>query len=133
MMSTSFKKKDVAKWSNMNRKVLIDLLTKHSAGRFANLSNDKTAWQIIAEEFKIRTGLEYNKEMLKTQCFSLKKKYLEFTKYANQSGFGMDASGMVTGAPEALNEYYASHPKAAEFADGPLMFFNELTALFGRK
>ena len=96
----------------MNRKVLIDLLTKHSAGRFANLSNDKTAWQIIADEFKIRTGLEYNKEMLKTQCFSLKKKYLEFTKYANQSGFGMDASGMVTGAPELdAHRQYSQLPK----------------------
>jgi hypothetical protein len=41
---------------------------------------------------------------------------MDFEKYTNQSGFGMDSNGMVTGSPESLTTYYANHPKARQFA-----------------
>jgi hypothetical protein len=71
-MSTK-KKETVAKWHDSNRKVLISSLVTHSKGRFANLSNDKTAWKKIVVDFNLRTGLDYNKGMLTTQCVAIKK------------------------------------------------------------
>ena len=71
--------------------------------------------------------------LVKTQCGTIKKHFREFEKYANQSGFGMDENGMVTGPPEALSEYYASNPQAKQIANGPLPLYDDLLTLFGRK
>ena len=132
LMSTK-KKETVAKWHDSNRKVPISSLVTHSKGRFANLSNDKTAWKKIVVDFNLRTGLDYNKGMLTTQCVAIKKNLAIFDKYVNQSGFGIDSRGVVTGSPESLNAYYVQNPKCVQFADSPLPFYDELLGLFGSK
>ena len=132
-MTGSTKNETTAKWSAVIKKVLINALLKYSNGRYSNLSNDKTSWQRVVDEFNNKTNLNYSKGMLTTQCFSLRSGFLEFEKYSTQSGFGMDARGMVTGSPESLNAYYISHPKARVFAEGPLPFYDDLQILFGSK
>ena len=72
MMSTK-EKEPVAKRHDSNRKGLISSLVTHSRGRFANLSNDKTAWEKTVVDFNLRIGLDYNKGMLTTQCAGIKK------------------------------------------------------------
>jgi hypothetical protein len=68
-----------------------------------------------------------------TQITAMKKNLAIFHQYATQSGFGMDARGVVTAAPSALNAYYAAHSGAAQFANAPLLYYDELLVLFGRK
>jgi hypothetical protein len=67
-----------------------------------------------------------------TQITAMKKSLAIFHQYASQSGFGMDSRGVVTAAPRALNAYYAAHSGAAQFANAPLLFYDELLVLFGR-
>ena len=130
MKVTMIKKTPVA---NAMRKVLLYTLLKHSNRRFANLSNDKAGWKKVLEEFNLKTGLNYTGDMLTTQCVRLKKNLGYFEKYKNVSGFGMDSREVVTGAPEALNAYYAENPKAVQFSDAPLPFYEEILELFGSK
>lgn len=68
--------------------------------------------------------------MLTTQCTALKKQLSIYHHYANQSGFGVDSKGVVVASPSALNAYYAAN---FQFANGPLLFYDELLTLFGRK
>ena len=133
MKVAMIKKTPVAKSTNAMRKVLLYALLKHSNRRFANLSNDKAGCKKVLEEFNVKTGLEYTRDMLTTQCVQLKKNLGYFEKYANVSGFGMNSRGVVTGAPEALNAYYAENPKAVQFSDAPLPFYEEILELFGSK
>ena len=63
----------------------------------------------------------------------MKKNLAIFHQYATQSGFGMDARGVVTAAPSVLNAYYAAHSGALQFANAPLAFYEELLELFNRK
>lgn len=133
MKASVIKKTPVAKWTNAMRKVLLYALLKYSNRRFANLSNDKVGWKKVLEEFNLKTGLEYTRDMLTTQCVQMKKNLGYFEKYANVSGFGMDSRGVVTGAPEAFNAYYAENPKAVQFSDAPLPFYEEILELFGSK
>ena len=63
----------------------------------------------------------------------MKKNLNIFHQYATQSGFGMDARGIVTAAPSVLNAYYAAHPGSVQFANAPLAFYDELLELFNRK
>ena len=125
------KETPVAKWTNIMRKVLLYALLKYSNRRFANLSNDKAGWKKVLSESNLKIGLEYTRDMLTTQCVQMKKNLGYFEKHANVSGFGMDSRGVVTGAPEALNAYYAENPKALQFADAPLPFYEEILELFG--
>lgn len=78
-------------------------------------------------------GLAYTKLMLKTQVAALKRNLTTFHHYATQSGFGVDARGVVTAAPSVLNAYYASHSGAVQFANAPLALYEELLELFGRE
>ena len=82
-------------------------------------------------DFNARTGLKYEKKILASQVQSLN--WTIFDQFANNSGFGMDAKGMVTAAPEALNTYFVSHPKASQFSSTPLPFYRALSILFSRK
>ena len=116
------------KWLDVNRKVLIDCLLEHSDGRYSNIKNKKCAWKSVVADFNARTGLKCEKKILASQVQSLKK-----NQFANNSGFGMDAKGMVTAAPEALNTYFVSHPKASQLSSTPLPFYRELSILYSRK
>jgi hypothetical protein len=78
-------------------------------------------------------GLQYTRKMLTTKCTALKKEMGIYRHYAYQSGFGVDARGVVTAAPSALNAYYAAHPGSDKYAKGPLPFFDDLLSLFGGK
>ena len=71
--------------------------------------------------------------MMRTQVAALKRNLTSFHQYATQSGFGVDARGVVTGAPSALNAYYARHSGASQSANAPLAFYEELLELFGSK
>ena len=71
--------------------------------------------------------------MLKTQVAALKRNLTTFHRYATQSGFGVDARGVVTASPSALNTYYACRSGVVQFANAPLPFYEELLELFGRK
>ena len=71
--------------------------------------------------------------MLTTQCTALKKQLSIYHHYANQSGFGVDSKGVVVASPSALNAYYAANLGSIQFANGPLLFYDELLTLFGRK
>ena len=66
MKASVIKKTPVAKWTNAMRKVLLYALLKYSNRRFANLSNDKVGWKKVLEEFNLKTGLEYTRDMLTT-------------------------------------------------------------------
>ena len=121
------------KWLDVNRKVLIDCLLEHSDGRYPNIKNKKSAWKSVVADFNLKTGLKYEKKILASQVQSLKKNWSIFDQFAGNSGFGMDAKGMVTAPPEALNAYFISHPKAAPFSSAPLPFYKELSILFSRK
>lgn len=132
-MTEQSKKEGSAKWNPVIKKVLVTVLLSESNGRFSNMSNDKTGWLRVVGSFNKSTGLLYTKGMLATQIANMKAQFMEFEKYANQSGFGMDSNGMVTGSPESLTTYYASHPKARQFANGPLQFHEQLATLFGSK
>ena len=44
-----------ASWTDVNKKVLIDVLSSFSEGRFANLLNKKEKWIAILETFNHRT------------------------------------------------------------------------------
>ena len=46
----------LASWTEVNKKVLIDVLTSFSGGRFANLSNKKEKWIAILDTFNHRIG-----------------------------------------------------------------------------
>ena len=145
-----------ASWTDVNKKVLIDVLSSFSEGRFANLSNKKEKWIAILETFNHRTGkfciivvvllseflkvdwsniigLNYTKKMLTTQCTALKKQLSIYHHYAHQSGFGMDARGVVISSPSVLNAYYAAHAGSLQYANAPLTFYDDLLSLFGRK
>ena len=131
--SVQIKIEGSVKWLDVNRKVLIDCLLEHSDGRYSNIKNKKCAWKSVVADFNARTGLKYEKKILASQVQSLKKNWTIFDQFANNSGFGMDAKGMVTAAPEALNTYFVSHPKASQFSSTPLPFYRELSILFSRK
>ena len=88
---------------------------------------------MVVADFAIKTGLSYDKKILASQMQSLKKNWTIFDQFANNSGFGMDAKGMVSAAPEALNTCFATHPKASQFSRTPLPFYKELCILFSRK
>ena len=79
------------------------------------------------------TGLNYTKKMLTTQCTALKKQCTIFHHYAHQSGFGVDARGVVYAPPSVLNAYYAAHAGSIQYANAPLPFYEDLMSLFGRK
>jgi hypothetical protein len=72
---------------------------------------------ILIQMLFMFTGLSYPKSVLTTQVTSMKKNLAIFHSYANQSGFGVDARGVVTAAPSALNEYYAAHSGALQYAN----------------
>ena len=67
------KKTPLAKWTNAMRKVLLYALLKYSNRRFANLSNDKARWKKVLSKFNLKSGLEYTRDMLTTQCVQMKK------------------------------------------------------------
>lgn len=71
--------------------------------------------------------------MLTTQCAALKKQLTVYHHYANQSGFGMDSRGVVVASPSVLNAYYAAHAGSIQYADAPLLFYDGLLTVFGRK
>lgn len=121
------------KWTDTNRKILISALLKHSKGPISNLNNSKTGWNNVLTDFNEMTNLNYIKDKLTHQVSSMKKNYIVFDKFANNSGFGVDERGSVAGPPEALNAYFASNPKAIQFADEPLHFYSGLSILFGSK
>ena len=152
----------LASWTDVNKKVLIDVLSIFSEGRFSNSSNKKDKWISILETFNGRTGitsqistilttlnlvsqitlnvfwficegLRYTKKMLTTQCTALKKQLSIYHHYANQSGFSVDARGVVVSSPSVLNAYYAAHAGSIQYANAPLPFYEDLLALFGRK
>jgi hypothetical protein len=70
---------------------------------------------------------------MKSQVAALRKNLKVYHHYATQSGFGVDARGVVTGSPSALNDYYACHAGSSKFANVPLVFYDELLVLFGRE
>ena len=121
------------KWLDVNRKVLIECLLEHSDGRYSNIKNKKSAWKLVVADFTLKTGLLYDKKTLSSQVQSLKKNWTIFDQFTNNSGFGMDAKGMVIAAPEALNTYFATHPKVSQFSRAPLPFYKEMCILFSRK
>lgn len=121
------------KWIDSNRRILINLLLKHSNGGYSNMANSKSSWTNVVTEFNEETGLKYDKKVLITQCTTLKTNFVIFHSFANNSGFGIDVNGAVTGPPEAMNGYFISHSKALPFADKPLRFYDELLTLFGSK
>ena len=71
--------------------------------------------------------------MLTTQCTALKKQLSIYHHYANQSGFSMDSRGVVVSSPSVLNAYYAAHAGSIQYVNGPLLFYDDLLTLFGRK
>lgn len=71
--------------------------------------------------------------MLTSQCTALKKQLSIYHHYAHQSGFGIDAKGVVIASPSALNDYYAANAGSIQYANGPLLFYDDLLSLFGRK
>jgi Myb/SANT-like DNA-binding domain len=99
------------RWINTNRKFLISALLKHSKGPISSLNNSKTGWNSVVADFYAKTNLSYNKEKLTHQVSTMKKNFIIFDKFTNNSGFGVDARGAVTDPPEALNTYFASNPK----------------------
>ena len=131
--SVQIKVEGSVKWLDVNRKVLIQCLLEHSDGRYSNIKNKKSAWKLVVADFTLKTGLPYDKKILSSQVQSLKKNWTIFDQFANNSGFGMDAKGMVTAAPEALNTYFATHPKASQFSRAPLPFCKELCIFFSSK
>ena len=131
--SVQIKVEGSVKWIDVNRKVLIDCLLEHSDGRYSNIKNKKSAWKLVVADFAIKTGLSYDKKILASQVQSLKKNWTIFDQFANNSGFGMDAKGIMSAAPEALNTYFATHPEASQFSRTPLPFYKELCILFSRK
>ena len=78
-------------------------------------------------------GLLYKKKMLTSQCTALKKQLSIYHHYAHQSGFGIDAKGVVMASPSALNDYYAANAGSIQYANKPLLFYDDLLSLFGRK
>jgi Myb/SANT-like DNA-binding domain len=134
MKSAEKKPKEApVKWIETNRKILIASLLNFSNGPISNLNNSKAGWNNVVADFHEKTGLSYNKEKLTHQGSTMKKNYIIFDKFVNNSGFGVDARGAVTGPTEAINAYLASKPKAVQFADEPLHFYSELSILFGSK
>ena len=71
-------KENNVRWLDINRRVLISTLMTHSGGRFSNLTNDKSAWRKVIEEFNRKSGLAYDKKVLVTQCNSMKKNLAVF-------------------------------------------------------
>jgi hypothetical protein len=63
----------------------------------------------------------------------MKKQCSIYHHYAHQSGFGMDARGVVTASPSVLNAYYAAHAGSIHYANAPLPFYDIIMNLFGRK
>ena len=45
------------KWTDVNSKVLIDVLVNFSGGRFSNLFNKKEKWVSIVESFNSKSGM----------------------------------------------------------------------------
>lgn len=76
-------------------------------------------------------GLIYSKKMLTTQCTAFKKQLTIYSHYVNQSGFSVDARGVVVADPRALNSYYAAHVGSIQCANAPLTFYKEIESLFG--
>ena len=68
--------------------------------------------------------------MLTTQCTALKKQCSIYHHYAHQSGFGMDARGVMTAAPSVLNAYYAAHTGSIHYANAPLPFYENLKLIW---
>lgn len=130
-MSEPPKKESSAKWTPVMKKLLVSVVLSESNGRFSNLSNDKTGWIRVVEKFNRGANLAYTKGMLTSQIAQMKSQFMEFEKYASQSGFGMDSNGMVTGEKNSLESYHASHPKSRQFAHGPLSLHEDLSTLFG--
>jgi Myb/SANT-like DNA-binding domain len=130
-MTEQAKKEGSAKWNPVIKKVLVTVLLSESNGRFSNMSNDKTGWLRVVGSFNKSTGLLYTKSMLATQSIAnMKAQFMEFEKYANQSGFGMDSNGMVTGSPESLTTCYASHPKARQLERLRKLVFSKIRNIF---
>ena len=117
-MTEQAKKEGSAKWNPVIKKVQVTVLLSESNGRFCDMSNDKTGWLRVVGSLNKSTGLLYTKGMLATKIANMKAQFMEFEKYANQIGFGMDSNGMVTGSPASLTTYYASHPIAKTYRRG---------------
>ena len=45
----------------------------------------------------------------------------------------IDAKGVVIASPSALNDYYAANAGSIQYSNGPLLFYDDLLSLFGRK
>ena len=117
MKSAAQKPKEASvKWIDTNRKILITALLKFSNGPISNLYNSKAGWSNVVADFYEKTNLSYNKEKLTYQVSTMKKNFIIFDKFANNSGFGVDARGAVTGSLEALNAYRVKYllPKRME-------------------
>ena len=122
------------RWNNISRKAIIDSIIETTEdGRYSSMKNKKASWNSAVLIFNSKTGLNYSKKILVSQLQSMKKNWAVYDHYANCSGFGIDSTGIVTAAPEALNSYLVSHPKAAQFATTPLPFYKELCSLFSSK
>jgi hypothetical protein len=46
----------VAKWSDTNTKVLVDVLMEYAKGRFSNLCNKRQLWDSLHDAFNFRAG-----------------------------------------------------------------------------
>ena len=119
MKSSVQKPKEASvKWVDANRKIFITALLNFSKGPISNLNNSKTGWSV---EQRCRWLLWKDESELQQGKVDIpgvnnEEKLHHFDKFANNSGFGVDARGAVTGSLEALNAYRVKYllPKRME-------------------
>lgn len=120
----SKKSKAPCRWTKALKIIFIDTVKdKLSKGDTHTDSGfKKCEWTWIVNEFRIRSGTNYDKQQLQSEYNILKKEYGIMEKLKGNSGFGWDNVDDIPTAPESTwIAYLEHHPGARKYRDNAFM------------
>lgn len=121
-------------WTDKMEETLIEALVHQVVvcGKRADSGYKKEAWKYACEQVQEVAGsaMIMTEEKCKSKHDSFKKDWKTYITLIEQSGFGVDENGVVTGDPIALENYFEKHPEAKKFKTQALKYADELHKLF---
>lgn len=91
----------------------------------------KEAWEYARNEVqRVAGGAIITVTHCKNKLDGFKKNWKVWIDLTNQSGFGVDAQGVVTGPDHALEAYFEAHKDARKFKYKPIKYEKLLRRLF---
>jgi hypothetical protein len=122
-----------ANWTDERNKILLDIAFKHSL-KASNCTDcggfKKAAWTQIHKEFVATANCNYTRAQCQSHLGDLKGKWTIFNDLKNCSGFGWSDRDIPTAPDHVWDDYLKKHPKAEQFRNKTLQYYDELTNLF---